>query len=212
LLRARVRHGNIRPSHQQFDQGAPRSYRATLRVTFMDSRINTQDRGFHSDFPASRVKWIFCSGADEVVQLKAWTQHVIAPTRYHEGHQPAFLDLIITNERYFIDQVIINAPLEHSDHCVLTFDFICYWARNPEPRTWIPNFCRADFSGMCIFLEQIKLGLVSVVNVYRTIVQKVHEVDAMFVPKSPHAVGSAACHPKRSGTLWKRGLNYFSKS
>ncbi|GAA47316.1 arginyl-tRNA synthetase [Clonorchis sinensis] len=45
----------------------------------------------------------------------------------------------------------------HSDHCVLTFDFICYWARNLEPQTWIRNFCRADISGMRIFLDQTRL-------------------------------------------------------
>ncbi|GAA53342.1 hypothetical protein CLF_110053 [Clonorchis sinensis] len=90
----------------------------------------------------------------EVVQQSAWTQHVVAPTRYRTGQRPSLLDLVITNERHFVDQTISNAPLGHTDHCVLTFDFICYWARNPEPQTWIRNFCRADFSGMRIFLEQ----------------------------------------------------------
>ncbi|GAA54592.1 hypothetical protein CLF_104029, partial [Clonorchis sinensis] len=75
-----------------------------------------------------------------------WTE-----LQYRAGQQPSLLDLVITNERHFVDQVTINAPLGHSDHCVLTFDFICYWARNPEPQTWIRNFCRADFSGMRIF-------------------------------------------------------------
>ncbi|GAA53970.1 hypothetical protein CLF_111774 [Clonorchis sinensis] len=104
---------------------------------------------------------------------------------YRAGQQPSLLDLVITNERHFVDRVTINAPLGHSDHCVLTFDFICYWARNPEPQTWIRNFCRADFSGMRIFLNQVKLGPASVEDLYRTIVQKVHEADAMYVPKKP---------------------------
>ncbi|GAA48147.1 hypothetical protein CLF_101235 [Clonorchis sinensis] len=99
--------------------------------------------------------------------------------KYRAGQQPSLLDSVITNERHFVDQVIINAPLGHSDHCVLTFDFICYWARNPEPQTWIRNFCRADFSGMRIFLNQVKLGPASVEDLYRTIVQKVHEADAI---------------------------------
>ncbi|GAA47206.1 hypothetical protein CLF_100081 [Clonorchis sinensis] len=109
----------------------------------------------------------------------------MSPTRYRAGQQPSLLDLVITNERHFVDQVTINAPLGHSDHCVLTFDFICYWARNPEPQTWIRNFCRADFSGMRIFLNQVKLGPASVEDLYKTIVQKVHEADAMFVLKKP---------------------------
>ncbi|GAA57785.1 hypothetical protein CLF_113194, partial [Clonorchis sinensis] len=46
-------------------------------------------------------------------------------------------------------------------------------------------FCRADFSGTRIFLDQVKLGPASVEDLYRTIVQKVHEADAMLVPKKP---------------------------
>ncbi|GAA48468.1 hypothetical protein CLF_101648 [Clonorchis sinensis] len=141
------------------------------------------------DFNAPKAPWTelqcvgssgpFTAALTEVVQQSAWTQHVVAPTRYRAGQQPSLLDLVITNERHFVDQVTINAPLGHSDHCVLTFDFICYWARNPEPQTWIRNFCRADFSGMRIFLDQVKLGLASVEHLYKTSVQKVHEADAI---------------------------------
>ncbi|GAA58147.1 hypothetical protein CLF_113631 [Clonorchis sinensis] len=150
-------------------------------------------------FNAPRAPWMelqcvgssrpFTAALTEVVQQSAWTQHVVAPTRYRAGQQPSLLDLVITNERHFVDQVMTNAPLGHSDHCVLTFDFICYWARKPEPQTWIRNFCRTDFLGMRIFLDQVKLGPASVEDLYRTIVQKVHEADAMFVPKNQHAVG-----------------------
>ncbi|GAA53617.1 SMAD mothers against DPP 4 [Clonorchis sinensis] len=127
----------------------------------------------------------FAAALTEVVQQSAWTQHVITPTRYRAGQQPSLLDFVITNERHFVDQVIINAPLRHSDHCVLAFDFICYWARSPEPQTWIHNFCRADTSGIRISLDQVQLGPGSVEDLYRTIVQKVREADAMFVPKKP---------------------------
>ncbi|KAG5449624.1 40S ribosomal protein S17 [Clonorchis sinensis] len=41
----------------------------------------------------------------------------------------------------------------------------------------------SQFSGVCIFLEQVKLGPASVEDVYRTIVQKVHEADAMLALK-----------------------------
>ncbi|GAA47432.1 hypothetical protein CLF_100354 [Clonorchis sinensis] len=40
-----------------------------------------------------------------------------------------------------------------------------------------------DFSGMRIFLEKAKLVPASVENLYRTIVRKLHEADAMFAPK-----------------------------
>ncbi|GAA47302.1 hypothetical protein CLF_100192 [Clonorchis sinensis] len=130
------------------------------------------------DFNAPKAPWTelqcvgssgpFTAALTEVVQQSAWTQHVVAPTRYRAGQQPSLLDLVITNERHFVDQVTINAPLGHSNHCVLTFDFIRYWVRNPEPQTWIQNFCRADFLGMRIFLNQVKLGPASVGELYRT--------------------------------------------
>ncbi|GAA56337.1 hypothetical protein CLF_110665 [Clonorchis sinensis] len=159
------------------------------------------------DFNAPKAPWTelqcvgssgpFTAALTEVTQQSAWTQHVVAPTRYRAGQQPSLLDLVITNERHFVDQVTINAPLGHSDHCVLTFDFICYWARNPEPQTWIRNFCRADFSGMRIFLNQVKLGPASVEDLYRTIVQKVHEADAISVPIKPACSWMSRKLPKR---------------
>ncbi|GAA57759.1 hypothetical protein CLF_113165 [Clonorchis sinensis] len=111
---------------------------------------------------------LFAVALTEVVQQSAWTQHVFATTRYHVGQQPSLLDLVYTNEIHFADQVIINTPLGHSDHRVLTFDVIGFWARNHEPQTWIGKFCRADFSEMRIFLDQVKLGPVSVEDLYRT--------------------------------------------
>ncbi|GAA52133.1 hypothetical protein CLF_107385 [Clonorchis sinensis] len=160
--------------------------------------------------PLATTSLISC-GADRSHPKSAWTQHVVAPTRYRAGQQPFLLDLVITNERHFVDQVIINAPLGHSDHCVLTFDFICYWARNPEPQTWIRNFCRAEFSGMRIFLDQVKLGPASVEDLYRTIVQKVHEADAMFVPKKPARSRMSRKLPKRIRRLLEKRSQLFFK-
>ncbi|GAA55043.1 hypothetical protein CLF_106547 [Clonorchis sinensis] len=173
------------------------------------------------DFNAPKAPWTelqcvgssgpFAAALTEVVQQSAWTQHVVAPTRYRAGQQPSLLDLVITNERHFVDQVTINAPLGHSDHCVLTFDFICYWARNPEPQTWIRNFCRADFSGMRIFLNQVKLGPASVEDLYRTIVQKVHEADAISVPIKPACSWMSRKLPKRIRRLLEKRSTIFQK-
>ncbi|GAA57342.1 hypothetical protein CLF_112559 [Clonorchis sinensis] len=153
----------------------------------------------------------FAAALTEVVQQSTWTQHVVAPTRYRAGQQPSLLDLVITNERHFVDQVTINAPLGHSDYCVLTFDFICYWARNPEPQTWIRNFCRADFSGMRIFLDQVKLRPASMEDLYRTIVKKVHEAHAMFVPKKPARSRMSRKLPKRIRRLLEKRSQLFLK-
>ncbi|GAA54697.1 hypothetical protein CLF_104863 [Clonorchis sinensis] len=173
------------------------------------------------DFNAPKAPWTelqcvgssgpFAAALTEVVQQSAWTQHVVAPTRYRAGQQPSLLDLVITNERHFVDQVTINAPLGHSDHCVLTFDFICYWARNPEPQTWIRNFCRANTSGMHIFLGQVKLGPASVEDLYRAIVQKVHEADAISVPIKPACSWMSRKLPKRIRRLLEKRSQLFFK-
>ncbi|GAA55999.1 hypothetical protein CLF_109592 [Clonorchis sinensis] len=185
---------------------------ALLNYMALTSRTLSNQEGSPLDgAPVRRIKWTFAAALTEVVQQSAWTQHVVAPTRYRAGQQPSLLDLVITNERHFVDQVTINAPLGHSDHCVLTFDFICYWARNPEPQTWIRNFCRADFSGMRIFLDQVKLGPASVEDLYRTIVQKVHEADAMFVPKKPARSRMSRKLPKRIRRLLEKRSQLFFK-
>ncbi|GAA56249.1 ankyrin repeat and MYND domain-containing protein 2 [Clonorchis sinensis] len=69
--------------------------------------------------------------------------------------------------------------------------------RNPEPQTWIRNFCCADFSGMRIFINQFELGPASVEELHRTIVQKGHEADAMFIPKNPARSQMDCKLPKR---------------
>ncbi|GAA52034.1 hypothetical protein CLF_107249 [Clonorchis sinensis] len=163
------------------------------------------------DFNAPKAPGWSSTALTEVVQQSAWTQHVVAPTRYRAGQQPSLLDLVITNERHFVDQVTINAPLGHSDHCVLTFDFICYWARNPEPQTWIRNFRRAYFSGMRISLDKLKLGPVSVEDLYGTIFQNVHEADAMFVPKKPARSRMSRKLPKRIRRLLEKRAHQFFK-
>jgi hypothetical protein len=113
------------------------------------------------DFNAPKASWTdpnrvddgdnFSSLLTQVVRRNAWTQHVKAPTRYRSGQRPSLLDLIITNESHFVDCVVIKPPLGHSDHCLLSFDFICYWARNPEPKTHIRDFRRTDFGSMNAF-------------------------------------------------------------
>ncbi|GAA53443.1 hypothetical protein CLF_110241 [Clonorchis sinensis] len=86
------------------------------------------------DFNAPKAPWmelqnvrssgLFAAALTEVFQQSAWTQHVVAPTRYRAGPQPSLPDLVITNERRFVDQVIIFASLGHNDHCVLIFDLL----------------------------------------------------------------------------------------
>ncbi|KER24458.1 hypothetical protein T265_07885 [Opisthorchis viverrini] len=77
------------------------------------------------DFNAPKASWIelqrvesggrFSATLFEVVQQSAWTQHVVAPTRYRAGQLPSLLDLIITNERQFVDQDSANTFIMHCE-------------------------------------------------------------------------------------------------
>ncbi|GAA53666.1 hypothetical protein CLF_110738 [Clonorchis sinensis] len=49
---------------------------------------------------------LFAAALTEVVQQSAWTQHVVAPTNYRAGQLSSLMDLVITNERHFVDQMI----------------------------------------------------------------------------------------------------------
>ncbi|GAA52820.1 hypothetical protein CLF_108868, partial [Clonorchis sinensis] len=68
-----------------------------------------------------------------------------------------------------------------------------------------------DFSGMRIFLNQVKLGPASVEDLYRTIVQKVHEADALFVPKKPARSRMSRKLPKRIWRLLEKRSQLFLK-
>ncbi|GAA51326.1 peptide alpha-N-acetyltransferase [Clonorchis sinensis] len=83
----------------------------------------------------------------EITSASALTKvfrSVVAPTRYRAGHLASLLDPVITIEGYFVYQILIKAPLGHSDHCVLTFDFICHLSRYPKPQAWSRNFSVMD--------------------------------------------------------------------
>ncbi|KER25099.1 hypothetical protein T265_07386 [Opisthorchis viverrini] len=77
---------------------------------------------------------VFTAALIEVVKQSAWTQHVFAPTRYRAGQLPALLDLVITNERHFVDQVTINASLEHDHQCVLNLISSAIGREIPNPK------------------------------------------------------------------------------
>ncbi|GAA51956.1 hypothetical protein CLF_107136 [Clonorchis sinensis] len=105
----------------------------------------------------------FAEALTKVVQESAWTQNVVAPTRCRTGQLPSLLNLAIANERHFIDQVLANAPMGHSDHCVLLFDFVCYWltARDTDELAFrkMRNRCKSEIRQWNIRKQATILGL-----------------------------------------------------
>ena len=54
-------------------------------------------------------------------------QHVQEPTRARGTRiQPSLIDLIFTNEETMVSEIKFHSPLGSSDHCVITFNYLCY--------------------------------------------------------------------------------------
>jgi hypothetical protein len=74
-------------------------------------------------------------------------QHVTEFTRTKENSEPSTLDLIFTNEEGMVDDTRITSPLGHSDHCVITFKFRCYFEQiNTSTERW--NFFKGNYDLM----------------------------------------------------------------
>lgn len=55
-----------------------------------------------------------------------WTQKVNQLTRRRGSDRPSILDLVITNEEDFVEEINFSSPLGNSDHCLINFTFKCY--------------------------------------------------------------------------------------
>ncbi|GAA48742.1 ribosome biogenesis protein NSA2 [Clonorchis sinensis] len=151
---------------------------------------------------ASKASWMevlriesgehFALALTKVAQNNAWIQRIVTPTTRNTTAIPT---------GHFVDQLLIEAPLGHSGHFMLTFDFTCYWARNPELQTRIQGSCGAEFSEMSILLDQFKLKPTSVEEFYKPSVQKIHVSDAVFVPKTPPSTWVYRMLPERTRRL-----------
>ena len=75
------------------------------------------------------------------------TQHIDKPTRFRGSQKPSLLDLILTNEDNVICDIQHLAPVGNSDHCTLTFKYIC----KVEESTSITKkykYDKGDYDGM----------------------------------------------------------------
>ena len=60
------------------------------------------------------------------VQDSFLTQHVILPKHHQANQQSSLLNLVITNDPNFIDNIRHISPLGSSDHECLVWNFTCY--------------------------------------------------------------------------------------
>lgn len=81
------------------------------------------------------VQWYRTNNLEQLV-----TQH----TRFRQGNQPSFLDLILTNDETLVAQVDYEAPIGKSDHTCLT-STIQLETQNRHLITLRRNFKKADY-------------------------------------------------------------------
>ena len=70
--------------------------------------------------------------------------NIFQPTRFRDGDEPSFLDLILTNEEGMIYNLTHNAGLGESHHTCINFTFNCYHqVKNTEK---VSNYFKANYA------------------------------------------------------------------
>ncbi|CAG2232245.1 unnamed protein product [Mytilus edulis] len=103
------------------------------------------------DFNFPSINWETWSAKDsisenflECIRDCFFQQMVDQPTRYHINQEPSLLDLVLVNDKDFINNIEYQEPVGHSDHNVLVFDYKCY-IKQEVSKSEKFNYFKADF-------------------------------------------------------------------
>jgi len=111
------------------------------------------------DFNFPSIDWpqLECTTGDnsaaslflDAVQDSFLTQHVTICTRHRQGQQSSLLDLVLSSDPNFIDEVTNLSALGSSDHDWLLWSYRCYDAPPPSRiSTPMFNYKRGDYQAM----------------------------------------------------------------
>ena len=53
-------------------------------------------------------------------------QHMFTPTRQRQDQIPSTLDLVLSDDEYFVNKLLVTHSLRKSDHFMVEFEYICY--------------------------------------------------------------------------------------
>ena len=81
-------------------------------------------------------------------------QHIEKATRVRGNDEPSLIDLLLTNEKHQISDIVHHAPLGKSDHSVISFNYHCYLDYSKPKKCY--NYRKGDFQGMLHQLESSK--------------------------------------------------------
>ena len=76
-------------------------------------------------------------------------QHVNKPTRARGVHNsPSLIDLVLTNEENMVRNLRHLNPLGSSDHCVLSFDYVCYTCTKKSQSKLKFNYDKGNYENL----------------------------------------------------------------
>lgn len=151
------------------------------------------------DFNAPTINWHHLkapsSGFDPMllatISSLEWHQHILHPTRFRGGQLPSVLDLVFTNEKPMIDEVVSLSPLGRSDHVVLSWDMVCYWQTAVFPKCPTFAFHRGDYTSMIRYLKATDWSVLTTLEPEeqeREITSKITEACNLFIPLHTHTI------------------------
>ncbi|CAC5420388.1 unnamed protein product [Mytilus coruscus] len=135
-------------------------------------------------------------------------QIVVNPTRIRIKQEPSILDLIIVNDVNNIANIEYLDPLGASDHCVLKFDYMCYF-KYTECAIERLNYYNADYDAMRHDLNidcEKELEHKNTNDMLKAFMDKLNQAVSKHVPKSRPKNSKVIIH------LAKRPLVVKSKS
>ena len=103
-----------RVAQMAIDKGS----RLLVMGDFNHREINWEKLDPQGDSQSWRARFLDC------VQGNFLHQHVIEATRARGSDTPSILDLIITQSKLDVENMLYRPPLGKSDHCVLSMDFV----------------------------------------------------------------------------------------
>ena len=112
-------------------------------------------------------------------------QHVTLPTRRRLENKLNTLDLVFTNEKGMVDDIVYESPLGKSDHSVLIIAFRCY--AEIANHTRLKYYCNeGDYNGMKVKLDHTDwseiLGTSTINHQWLGFKEYIKNIEDEFIP------------------------------
>ena len=146
---------------------------------------------------------------------------VESPTRVRNNQEPSTLDLVLVNDNNNIGSIEYLDPVGASDHCVLKFEYMCYfkYTENAIERL---NYYKADYDALRQELDidwNAELDDKNTCEMLHAFMNKFNQAVNKHVPKSkPKSIKNTMSVSKetlqsirRKHRLWERYMEKQSK-